>query len=227
MTGTPLSPPAYTGEEKAGCLTLNELLLVLALVTDAFIACFAYGAQGIRIPWPSALLVGGVGTGVLLLSMTVSAQLGRFLPQKLCTAISFGVIFSLGFLSVFQNAVKSALAKRTDAAKRLRFRWAGISFAVTVYLDETKADADHSKVLSPREALLLGAVLSLDSFGIGLGSGLSPHRLSLLCGLSLILHPAAVLLGRRIGQKTAGKLPEGVSSLGGVLLIILAFLRLF
>ena len=203
MTGTPLSPPAYTGEEKAGCLTLNELLLVLALVTDAFIACFAYGAQGIRIPWPSALLVGGVGTGVLLLSMTVSAQLGRFLPQKLCTAISFGVIFSLGFLSVFQNAVKSALAKRTDAAKRLRFRWAGISFAVTVYLDETKAD------------------------GIGLGSGLSPHRLSLLCGLSLILHPAAVLLGRRIGQKTAGKLPEGFSSLGGVLLIILAFLRLF
>ena len=73
----------------------------------------------------------------------------------------------------------------------------------------------------------MGAVLSLDSFGIGLGSGLSPHRLSLLCGLSLILHPAAVLLGRRIGQKTAGKLPEGFSSLGGVLLIILAFLRLF
>ena len=154
MTGTPLSPPAYTGEEKAGCLTLNELLLVLALVTDAFIACFAYGAQGIRMPW--ALLVGGVGTGVLLLSMTVSAQLGRFLPQKLCTAISFGVIFSLGFLSVFQNAVKSALAKRTDAAKRLRFRWAGISFAVTVYLDETKADADHSKVLSPRKPCCWG-----------------------------------------------------------------------
>ncbi len=204
----------------------DEILLVLALVIDAFIACFAYGTEGIRIPWPSALLIGGVGTGILMLSMTISAQFQHFLPPSLCSALSFAIIFGLGFLSVFQNAVKSALAKRTDAAKKLKFRWAGISFAVTVYLDETRADADHSKVLSLREALLLGAVLSLDSFGIGFGSGFSSHHLLFLCALSLLLHPVAVMLGRRMGEKTAGKLPDGFSSLGGVLLIILAFIRL-
>ncbi len=204
----------------------DEILLVLALVIDAFIACFAYGTKGIRIPWPSALLIGGVGTGILILSMTISTQFQRFLPPGLCSALSFAIIFGLGFLSVFQNAVKSALAKRTDTAKNLKFRWAGISFAVTVYLDETQADADHSKVLSLREALLLGTVLSLDSFGIGFGSGFSSHHLLFLYVLSLFLHPAAVMLGRLLGEKTAGKLPDGFSSLGGVLLIILAFIRL-
>ena len=199
---------------------------MLALVIDAFIACFAYGTKGIQIPWPSALLIGGVGTGILILSMTISTQFQRFLPPNLCSALSFAIIFGLGFLSVFQNAVKSALAKRTDTAKNLNFRWAGISFAVTVYLDETQADADHSKVLSLREALLLGTVLSLDSFGIGFGSGFSSHHLLFLYVLSLFLHPAAVMLGRLLGEKTAGKLPDGFSSLGGVLLIILAFIRL-
>ncbi len=205
---------------------MEELLLVLALVIDAFIACFAYGTQRIQIPWLSAIVIGCMGTGILVLSMTLSAQLAQFLPNGVCSTLSFIIVFGLGFCSVFQNAVKSALARCTDSARKLHFRWAGISFAITVYLDETRADADCSRTLSPKEAAVLGLVLSLDSFGIGFGSGLAPHRLGLLCILSLLLHPVAVLLGRFLGGKAAGKLPEGFSSLGGVLLIILAFVRL-
>ena len=60
----------------------QDTLLVLALITDAFLACFAYGAERIRIPIKSALLMGGIGTGVLLFSMLLSAPFRQILPEK-------------------------------------------------------------------------------------------------------------------------------------------------
>ena len=48
---------------------LQDGILVLALVMDAFLACFAYGVEEIEILLGSRCLMGAIGTGVLLLSM--------------------------------------------------------------------------------------------------------------------------------------------------------------
>ena len=72
-----------------------------------------------------------------------------------------------------------------------------------------KADADHSKRLSLREAAMLGCVLSLDSLAIGFGSGLGQHNYLFLGLFSLLLHPLAILLAYRLGKSAAGKLPAG------------------
>ena len=199
---------------------MQEFLLVLIVVIDAFFVSFSYGSQGIRIPWSSALLISGVSTVFLVLS-----SLGQ-LSREVAVWLSFGILFLLGCLELFQNGLKAALRKRADAVRQLSFRWSGIAFAVTVYLDETKADADCSKNLSPKEALLLGVILSLDALGAGFGCGLSDHDLPLLCGLSLLMHLAVILLGQRFGKKTAGKLPKPLLNLNGVLLILLAFFQL-
>ena len=201
--------------------------MVLALVMDAFIACFAYGTEKIRIPWRSAAVMGLVGTGALGASMLLSAQLTRFFPLEFCARAGSGVIFCIGLFSAFQNFLKTALGKRADTRRQLRFRWAGISFAVTVYLDETQADADHSKTLSLKEAAVLGCVLSLDSLGIGLGSGLYPHHYLFLLLFSLALHPLAVELAYFLGKKAAGRLPGYFSAFGGILLMLLAIFRWF
>lgn len=198
---------------------------MLALVTDAFLACFAYGTAKIRIPFSSACLMGGIGTGVLLFSMLLSVPFQQILPEKFCTVAGSVLLFGIGLLSVFQNSLKAFLAKKQDAKKKLRFQWAGISFAITVYLDETKADADHSKVLSLKEAAMLGLILSLDSFGIGFSSGFLEHHYLYLTVFSLILHPAAILLAYRLGRKAVGKLPDSCSVIGGVLLMGLALAR--
>lgn len=206
---------------------MQEFLLVLIVVIDAFFVSFSYGSQGIRIPWSSALLISGVSTVFLVLSSLGAAWVGGQLSREVAVWLSFGILFLLGCLELFQNGLKAALRKRTDAVRQLSFRWSGIAFAVTVYLDETKADADCSKNLSPKEALLLGVILSLDALGAGFGCGLSDHDLPLLCGLSLLMHLAVILLGQRFGKKTAGKLPKPLLNLNGVLLILLAFFQLF
>ena len=126
-----------------------------------------------------------------------------------------------------QNSLKAFLSSKQDARKKLRFKWAGISFALTVYLDETQADADRSKTLSVKETAVLGLVLSLDSLGIGFGSGFTEHHYLYLTLLSLLLHPAAILLSYRLGRKAAGKLPGACSVLGGVMLMGIALARFF
>lgn len=204
-----------------------DLLLVLALVTDAFLACFAYGTEKIRIPFRSALLIGGIGTGVLLLSLFAAAPFQYILPQNLCSIIGACLIFLIGLLSSCQNLLKTILRKKANACQQLGFRWSGISFALTVYLDETKADADCSKTLSLREAATLGAVLSLDSFGIGFGSGFLEHDFLFLVFSSLFLHIAAILLACYLGRRAAGKLPDCCSVFGGILLMGLSLLRFF
>lgn len=207
-------------------LLFQEFLLVLALIPDAFAACFAYGTEGIRIPVRSALLIGGIGTGVLLLSMLAAAPFKQLLPPAACGMVGNGLLLLIGLLSVFQNSLKAFLSKKSGGGKSLHFRWADISFAVTVYLDETKADADRSKTLSLREAAMLGLVLSLDSFGAGFGSGFTVSHPLLLAVFSLLLHPAVILLAQFCGRKTAGKLPRICSAAGGFLLIGLAVTRM-
>ena len=206
---------------------LQDTLLVLALITDAFLACFAYGAEKVRIPVKSALLMGGIGTGVLLVSMLLSAPFRQLLPEKACQTAGSVLLLLIGLLSVCQNSLKAFLSSKQDARKKLRFKWAGISFALTVYLDETQADADRSKTLSVKEAAVLGLVLSLDSLGIGFGSGFTEHHYLYLTLLSLLLHPAAILLSYRLGRKAAGKLPGACSVLGGVMLMGIALARFF
>ena len=201
-------------------------LLILSLVLDAFAAAFACGAKGIRIPFLPALAIGAAGTFFLALSTSASLLFRPLLPEEAAKWVSFGILFSIGVFSVFQSALKERLRRAERGERNLRFKLAGISFAVRVYLDETRADLDASKKLSVREALFLGAVLSLDSCGIGFGNGFSSRGSGFLLLFSIIAHPAAVLIGQALGKRLSGRLPGAFSAAGGGILILLALFKL-
>ena len=137
-------------------------LLVLAVVLDGFTACFAYGVNRIKIPLLSAALISLMGTGMLMLSLGAADWIGSYISFRACKVVSFSVLFLVGFCNLFQNSVKAVLQKAADNSKKMSFRWSGISFMLSICLDETKADADCSKVLSAKEALALGTALSID-----------------------------------------------------------------
>ncbi len=204
---------------------LEDFFLVLALVVDAFAACFACGTEHIRISRKAAWVISAVGTGIFLLAMLAAVPLREILPQKFCTHIGNGLLLLIGLLSVFQHSLKMLLRRKKNSRRGLHFRWAGISFAVTIYLDETQADADRSKNLSLREAFMLGTVLSLDSFGIGFSSGFLQHHYIFIALSSLLLHDLAIRFACLCGKYAAGKLPAGCSSVGGIILILLALTR--
>ena len=206
-----------------------SILLVLAVVLDGFTACFAYGVNRIKIPLLSAVLISLMGTGMLMLSLGAADWVGSYIPPTTCKVLSFSVLFLIGLCNLFQNSVKAILQKASDNSKKMSFRWSGISFMLSVCLDETKADADCSKVLSAKEALALGAALSIDSLATGFGSGLIGQNYLLILALALTMHMTAILLGHFLGEKVskgAGAKHLQLEWLGGVILMVLAFIRL-
>ena len=206
-----------------------SILLVLAVVLDGFTACFAYGVNRIKIPLLSAVLISLMGTGMLMLSLGAADWVGSYIPPTTCKVLSFSVLFLIGLCNLFQNSVKAILQKASDNSKKMSFRWSGISFMLSVCLDETKADADCSKVLSAKEALALGAALSIDSLATGFGSGLIGQNYLLILALALTMHMTAILLGHFLGEKVskgAGAKHLQLEWLGGVILMALAFIRL-
>lgn len=159
---------------------LHSFLLVTALSLDSFLASLAYGTKHIRIPIQSALLISSIGVLFLSLSLYAANLLQHFIPQWICSSISFSIFFLIGLSSIFQGTVKRILKKYKR--KQLEFEYSGISFVLDVYLDETKADSDHSNYLSLKEAAYLAVALSIDSLVSGFAMGIS------------ILHPLPVLI---------------------------------
>ena len=149
----------------------NAFLLVIALSLDSFLASLAYGGEHIRIPWKSAVLISLIGVLFLSFSLYTAAFIQQFIPPYICRMISFTIFFMIGLSSLFQGTIKSFLG--TYKRKKLSFEYSGISFVLDIYLDETKADADNSKLLSLKEALYLAVALSIDSLASGFALGIS------------------------------------------------------
>ena len=204
----------------------SMLLLVLARSIDALIASLAYGANNIHIALAPAAVISGVGTACLGLSLLAGGIIRQAVHPAVCSGISFGLLFLVGLVTLFEGLFKNYLRRRRGA-KQVSFEMQGIRFVLDVFLDETKADSDDSKDLSVRESLYLAAALSVDSLASGLGSGLSDIPIFLTIAIYAVIQFIVVLAGFHLGKRLHGKTTPDLSPLSGILLMIVAFTRLF
>ena len=91
----------------------------------------------------------------------------------------------------------------------------------------TKADMDFSKTISPIEAAFLASSLSLDGLAVGIGAALGNVNGLAVFLFSLITNTVSIMVGCFIGNKIAIKTQINLSWLSGIVLIIIAFLKLF
>ena len=198
----------------------NAFLLVIALSLDSFLASLAYGGEHIRIPWKSAVLISLIGVLFLSFSLYTAA----FIQPYICRMISFTIFFMIGLSSLFQGTIKSFLG--TYKRKKLSFEYSGISFVLDIYLDETKADADNSKLLSLKEALYLAVALSIDSLASGFALGISIVQPLPVLVISFCVGILAILGGSFLGSRVLSLKECRLSWVSGVLFLILAFSRI-
>lgn len=202
-------------------ICLEAAAISLALSVDSFIAAFSYGTSKIKIPLPSVGIISVTGSLITGLSMLAGSFVKDFIPPGFTTLLSFGILFLLGVLKLFESS------------------------------EPANADKDNSHSISAKEALSLSAALSLDGCAAGFGASLStvipasPDAVaagfdaSAAAGTVFSLAPVAavflfslifgvfmVLAGSHIGNKAAGRLPIKPGIIGGLLLILLAVARL-
>ena len=205
---------------------LESLVLVCSLCIDSFVASVAYGTSKIHIPKLSTIIINLVCTGTLAFSLFLGSIVKNFLPDKIPSLLGFTLLIILGFYRIFEYVFKSYISKNLLLDQPLKFKLFDFNFVLKVYTDEVKADFDKSKSLSPKEAFYLALALSLDSIAVGFSSSSCNINYIEVLILCIVIGFLAISAGVFIGKKFADKVHFELSWLSGVLLIILAFLRI-
>lgn len=209
-------------------ISLSQLfMLIIALSLDAFAASFVYGADNVRIPASSVAIITSLSTGILFIFLLLGKWLGAFIPAFAASFLCFLILLTLGLIKLFDSTLKSMIRKSGICKKKVCFSFSDLNFILTVYADPEKANKEDISVLSPMEALSLGIALSLDSAAAGFGAGMMVLHLPAILLLSLFFNTAAVLFGCYLGRTMIKKTNLDLSWLSGVLLLVLAFLKLF
>ena len=200
---------------------LWALALAAALSGDSFAAGLGLGAQGIRVPLASALLVAGLGTGCLAAGIGLGRLAGPALPAAAAKTAGALLLLALGAFKAGESGLKLALRRRGGRGS-VRFALGGLRFLLDVYASPARADRDRSKRLSAGEALGLGAGLSADGLSLGLGGRTALPLLAATLALGAVLLKA----GAAAARWAAGRLPFDLSPLAGAILMALALTRL-
>ena len=208
-------------------ILFEAFALSAALSLDALIASFAYGSSGIRIPMSSVQVINLICSAILGFSLLAGSVIRQFLPDGVTTALCFGILLILGLVKLFDGIMKAIIRKHTSLNKKIAFSMFSLRCVLTLYADPEEADRDRSKTISPGEAASLAVALSLDGAAVGFGAAMgnaSPWAV-FLC--SLVTNMLAVLLGFRLGNQAARKLPFNLSWVSGAVLLIMAVSKLF
>lgn len=196
---------------------LQEIILSVIVSFDIFLAASAYRSCGIKIPVTSAVVINGMGAFFLGISLFFSRLMSMIISPKICGILGFAILTAMGVVTIFKSLVRN-LVRRLSQRGELSFSTGNSGIVVKLYLDDTAADSDSSKILSPKEATALAVAASLDSISIGLGVGydISPVISAIFAFLAGSL---AIFLGSLAGRKISS-LDRDLSWIGGVSLII-------
>lgn len=205
---------------------IEAIVLVSALSIDAFAAGFSYGADRIRVPVSSSLIISLICSGLLGVSLLLGTAVQPILSPGLATGIGFAILAVLGIVKLFDSSLKAWIRRHPTWKKRCQFSLPHLHLILTIYADPPAADLDRSQSLSPAESVSLAIAMSLDGLGVGLGAGLTQSPWLLTIGVSLLLTLLAVWGGARLGNRLAAHLNKDFSWLSGLMLLLLAFGKL-
>ena len=200
---------------------LKVLLMSAALSLDCLAAGIGLASEKIKLPPISAIIISFVGTLSLYIALFFSDLIEKCFDREICQKISFWALFLLGTLCLLGHFIKRILKK--SSGKNLCIKCKGIRFAVSLYIDETAADCDRSKSISPIEAIALAAALSTDSLLSGISAGLADINAIPLLISVFIFGLFFLLIGSLFGRIT-DKHEINTGWISGAILILLAFL---
>lgn len=208
---------------------LYVLVLGFAVSLDSFAAGVAYGLKNIRMTGKSLVIVGVVTAACTALAMFCAGILGQFLDVHIAVFTGSLLLVCLGAISLFQEYLtKNVSAYEIDGeitAGKLTFSLGKL--VISIMVRPETADIDHSKSISPVEAIFLGLALGIDNmvatFAAGL-MGLLPLYTPLLMG---VIQMAFIVVGslassRLVSESWKQKFPY----LPGTILILIGLIRL-
>lgn len=197
---------------------LQEIILSVIISIDTFLAAVAYRSCGIRIPFGSALVISFMSALFLGISLALAALLSNTIPDKIYAVTGLIIPLSMGISTIYKSLVRN-LVRRLSQRGELSLHTRSSGIVIKLYLDDTAADVDNSKVLTPTEAAALAIGSSLDSLCMGLSLGNNSTNPAISFIFAMLVGVSAIILGGFMGKKICG-MSRDFSWIGGAALII-------
>lgn len=186
-------------------------LMVIVLSMDAYTAGLSYGIEKVRVPFLSAFTASLISGLMLTISLRAGKVLLGQIPLWLTHFLSFAILFLIALYKFYES---------------LPFLHHPHHILTTKVITK-KVNKKHKEYLSFTEALLLASALSVDNISAGFCLGDMPLSFLLTLIVTTWIHLTAMLLGIFTGKYLFRNSTHDLSWLGGVILLLLAFLHLF
>lgn len=200
----------------------KEIFLAITVSVDTYLAAAAYCGNNIRIPLLSAAMISFICAAVLGVCIVLSGLLESFIRPDICHIIGLTALILIGCITIAKSLVRSLVKYISDSGE-LSLKMRGSPLIIKLYLDDTAADIDNSKILSAGEAALFAFAGSFDSAAVGFSSGFGEIRPAAAFMFTFATGLSAIFLGALTGKKISS-LHRDLSWAGGILLIIFAFI---
>lgn len=211
------------------------LILAFAVSLDSFTVGITYGIRKVKIPHISIIIITLASAIMILLSMQIGVMLSQVVSPYIAKLLGSIILIIIGvwvIIQVLRNKNKNS--EYTEKViirprnKEIYIEFKKIGLVIQILKTPMKADIDHSGIISPIEAVLLGIALSLDAFGAGLGAALVGFRplgtALLIAGMS----GSFIILGLKTGFILSKyKRIKNLGILPGLIMIIVGVVKIF
>lgn len=207
-----------------------------------------YGLRRVRIPIFSIVIISICSGMFIWLSMQAGGLLVRYVSPAAAQWTGSVILIAIGAWAIVQLLRKKEDAPegrsgggmkpippqdlkewigRAESKPLIRIQLRRLGLVIQILKTPSAADIDRSGSISAAEAAWLGAALSLDAFGAGIGASLLGYP-SLLTALVIALFSGAFLrAGMHLGMRFSHqRWIQRISFLPGLLLMLMGMLKL-
>lgn len=220
-------------------------VLAFALSLDSFSVGITYGFRQLRMPWTSVIVIAVCSGLIIMLSMQAGQWMLSWMSPAFASRCGAIILIIIGLLAIRQF-IRSSSKKDKDesicAAEDQRMKISDsfdpipviqlqlkrVGIIIQILRRPQAADLDRSGTISATEAAWLGAALSLDAFGAGIGAAMIGYP-AIWTALFIALFSGIFLkLGQQLGVVAIGRWSwmKKLTFLPGCLLIIMGIVKL-
>ena len=210
------------------------LFLAISSSIDSFGIGITYGIRNTKISNLAKLILFVISFIVSFFAVYFGDFLKDLLPDNIANYIGCCLLIFLGVFVCFQSFKKdtknSVCEEVFSEPKIYRFFIKFLGITIQIIKDPISSDLDKSNLIDGKEALFLGVALSLDSFAIGISSGILGIHSIIFPLIVSIFQLLFISIGNLLGStlNRFSKLPKSIwSIISGILLIIIGIIKWF
>lgn len=198
---------------------ISVFLFAVSTSTDNFIIGLSYGILKIKINIMSNLNIAFISCIGTFISMLIGKTFVNYIPSIYSNYLGSVLLILLGLYMLIGSLKKKSLAS-CDKGKKNNYYENFIEHPEII-------DSNNSKNIEFKESILLGIILCINNFGLGIGASITGLNIYLTSFCSMIFSIVFIKLGFYIGNKS---LPKNLSNcceiVSSLIIIILGIYEL-